>query len=196
MLSYIAPDMKTPEWAAQGEVMYHTRWGVEDLQDAVLCRLNRPLFMLNTILFSQGINCEFVGHDTVRWLSKTMGKFGARSLAKADVLAAITQWERESRMRDEVGKRDRADCMRIIAAQGKDLGQMLAYLRRMMYAEGRLKLMTVHKAKGLEFDQCYILHPELIGFEGQEPNIGYVAKTRARHTLHYITLEGLAGDLN
>ena len=190
-VQYIAPDMTAPEWAAEGAVRHRTEWNLEDLEDAVLCRLNAPLFLLNSILFSQGINCEFVGHDTVRWLSKTMGKFGQKKTPKNEVLAAINQWERESRMRDPMAKRDRADSMRIIAGQGKDLGQMLAYLRRMMYAEGRLKLMTIHKSKGLEFDQCYILHPELIGRDGQEPNIGYVAKTRARHTLHYITLDGM-----
>ena len=115
-----------------------------------------------------------------------MKKFGPRSMGQADVMAAIEDWQRKSRIRNPHVRRDRADSMKVIALQGRDLGAMLAYLRHMQYADGRIKLMTVHKAKGLEFQRVYILDQELIGRGGQEQNIAYVAKTRAREYLTYL----------
>lgn len=63
-----------------------------------------------------------------------------------------------------------------------------------------IKLSTVHRAKGLEFDWVGILRPELMPHpnakpnadgswsedQQQEQNIQYVAATRAKHELHYV----------
>jgi superfamily I DNA/RNA helicase len=57
-------------------------------------------------------------------------------------------------------------------------------------------LSSVHKAKGLEWDKVWILKPELLPMQRknqkeweiqQENNIAYVAYTRAKHELVFVT---------
>ena len=53
-------------------------------------------------------------------------------------------------------------------------------------AEAQVTLMTMHAAKGLEFDHVYHLNSEDIRPGGQEQNIHYVIDTRPRKQLTYI----------
>lgn len=62
-------------------------------------------------------------------------------------------------------------------------------------------LSTVHKAKGMEADNVYILYPSLMPWvvarkqweKEAENNLIYVAVTRAKKTLNYIAEEGERG---
>ena len=65
--------------------------------------------------------------------------------------------------------------------------------------KGKVVLSTIHKAKGLEADTVFILDEHLLykmsGDEGswthtQEKNLEYVAITRAKNRLVYISSEG------
>ena len=55
-------------------------------------------------------------------------------------------------------------------------------------------MSTIHKSKGLEADNIFIIEPQLMPakwaqqeweFE-QEKNLDYVARTRAKHNLYYV----------
>ena len=75
------------------------------------------------------------------------------------------------------------------------LGEAIDFLKESVDRKGNIMLSTIHKAKGLEFDTVAILDVDLIKSNGQDPNVKYVAETRARHTLNYITSEGFTTTL-
>ena len=88
---------------------------------------------------------------------------------------------------------DRADCMRVFANQGDNLGEAVGYAEHLCAATGPLKLLTGHKAKGLEFSHVFFLDNELISDEGQENNLRYVIQTRAKETLTYVSSKNYEG---
>ena len=66
-----------------------------------------------------------------------------------------------------------------------------------------IMLSTIHKAKGLENENVYFLCPELIPSKfatqpwelEQEENLRYVAITRAKQKLVYVSVETFTNDL-
>lgn len=185
-----APQMQYPGWAKEGEVKSLQLWTVDDLpQDAaVICRNNAPLFALAINLLKQGRYAQLLGNDIGKGLLKIMNKFGDRKLPREDVEKEITKWETEksAKAKNPGPIRDRAECMRIFASQGKNLGDAIAYAEHIFNSVGPIKLMTGHKSKGLEFEDVFILDKHLLGEEGQERNLRYVMITRAKNSLTYI----------
>lgn len=190
-----APHMQYPEWAIEGEVSTLATWAIEDLPEncVILCRNNAPLFSLALKMLLAGRYAEIMGNDIGKGLIKVMKKFGSLKLPQAQLLDAIQNWETEkaSKTRYPGPIHDRAACMRIFAQQADDLGGAIAYAESIFNASGPIKLSTGHKAKGLEFPIVYILNKQLLGKEGQDPNLLYVMQTRAQESLTYIDMEGL-----
>ena len=86
---------------------------------------------------------------------------------------------------------DKRDCISIFVEKTTTVGGIIEEIKRVFDGndKGEIMLSTVHKAKGLEADNVYILatdrmpHPKG-GHE--ENNICYVAITRAKKTLLYV----------
>lgn len=192
-----APTMRWPEWAKQGEVNYLTRWSADDLPETatIICRNNAPLFGLAIKLLLAGRPVELHGKDVVASLTKIMRKFGGHDMRTVDVLDKIDAWletqKEKNKSRAHGSLEDRAECMRIFARQGATLGDALAYAQHLVQMHSPLKLMTGHKAKGLEFDHVFFLDQHLVGHDEQEPNLRYVIITRAKETLTYISSDDM-----
>ena len=86
---------------------------------------------------------------------------------------------------------DKKDCIHIFVQKATTVGGIIEEIKRVFDGndEGEIMLSTVHKAKGLEADNVYILatdrmpHP----FGGhEENNICYVAITRAKKNLFFV----------
>lgn len=188
-----APHMRYPNWAKQGEVRHWAEWTAPQLPDTavILCRNNAPLFGAAIRLLKNGRYPELVGNDIGKSLIKILKKFGDESMSQATVLAAIETWKQEKlrKSRSPAKVEDQAECLRIFARQGKNLGESLAYASDILARSGPVKLMTGHKSKGLEWPDVFILDEHLIGDEPQEKNLRYVMITRAKETLTYITSE-------
>ena len=195
-----APHMRWPDWAAEGRVETWTEWDAGRLAPGttILCRNNAPLFSMAIRLLKNGRYPELVGNDIGKNLLKWMRKFGPASLPHRGVLQAIDAWqaERERKAKDKGKVRDQAECMRIVARQGKDLGEALAYMDYLLGVVGPVKLMTIHKSKGLEFPTVILLDRHLIRDEHsqQEKNLLYVAQTRAKEALIYASSDGFMGE--
>jgi DNA helicase-2/ATP-dependent DNA helicase PcrA len=192
-----APTMRWPEWAKQGEVRYLSKWSPNDLPESatIICRNNAPLFRIAIKLLMAGRPVELHGKDVVAGLTKVMRKFGGSDLRAANVLDKIDVWEEQQKQKNKHRAHgsieDRAECMRIFTHQGPTLGDALAYAQHMVQMHSPLKMMTGHKAKGLEFDHVFFLDNELVGMEQQEPNLRYVIITRAKETLTYINSDDM-----
>jgi superfamily I DNA/RNA helicase len=187
-----APHMKWPEWATQGSVTFLDSWRASDLAEnaAIICRNNAPLFGIAIRLLKNGRPGQLDGKDIITSITKVMRKFGGSDMRQADVLDKIDSWEareKEKNKRRAHGRiEDRAECMRIFAREGETLADGLAYAQHLLHLHSPLKLMTGHKAKGLEFEHVYFLDQKLVGSEDQDPNLRYVIITRAKETLTYI----------
>lgn len=186
-----APHMRWPEWAKPGTVSHVGKWDATLLPDdaVILCRNNAPLFSMAFKLLRSKRYPQLVGNDLGKSLIKTLrGLSKDESLPQAEVLREIKAWEeaklRKARNEDKV--RDQAACLRIFAEQGKNLGQAIAYAEMILNQAGPVKLMTIHKSKGLEWDNIYILDRHLIRDTQQDKNVLYVAQTRSKSTLTYI----------
>lgn len=192
-----APHMQYPEWAKEGEIRHLGEWSADDIpaNAAIICRNNAPLFSLAIKLLQRGRYAQLVGNDIGKGLLRVMMKFGKSDMKKKDVLQAIDEWAeaKKAKSRNPGSIEDRAECMRIFARQGKNLGDALAYAEHVFACQGPVKLMTGHKSKGLEFRHVFILDRELLGDEGQERNLRYVMITRAQETLTYINSKDLEG---
>lgn len=187
-----APAMRWPDWARPGGVRTVGRWSAADLEEdaTIICRNNAPLFGIAIRLLKNGRTCQLDGKDIILGITKVMRKFGGSDMKQQAVLDRIAVWleneKEKNKKRAHNRIEDRAECMAIFARQGATLGEALAYAQHLMNLHSPLKLMTGHKAKGLEFDQVYFLDAKLVGDEDQEPNLRYVICTRAKDTLTYI----------
>ena len=188
-----APHMVSGKDAA-GSVTTLDRWTVNDLPDtaAIICRNNAPLFAAALRLLKDGRYPQIVGNDIGKSLLKTLKKLGRESLPQANVMLAIDAWEQSKMKKTRVSQKvkDMAECLRVFARQGPTLADAIAYAEDIMTRKGPIQLMTGHKAKGLEFDNVFILNRTLVNMgEEQDRNLMYVMQTRAKERLMYV--EGL-----
>jgi DNA helicase II / ATP-dependent DNA helicase PcrA len=195
-----APHMQYPEWAAPGQVQSLPEWTAQTVPDdgVILCRNNAPLFSTAIKLLKNLRFPELVGNDIGKTMVKWLKKLGEPSMTQKAAFAAIIEWEKGKLLKSRSpGKvRDQADCLRVFVKEGPTLGAAIAYAEKVLSMGGPVKLMTIHKSKGLEFNHVFILDEELIGDDQQDKNLRYVAITRAKETLTYITSEGFRGKGN
>jgi DNA helicase-2/ATP-dependent DNA helicase PcrA len=193
-----APHMRWPEWAKPGEVKRLPEWTHSEIPEnaAIICRNNAPLFSMAIKLLKHGRYPQLMGNDIGKGLLKIMKKFGPLDMPQDMVFQKIAEWEEEKleKTRAEGSVRDRADCMRVFAGEAQDLRGAMAYAEHIFNTQGSIKLMTGHKAKGLEFDDVFFLDEFILKKEGQDRNLRYVIQTRAKSTLTYIKSENFIDE--
>lgn len=190
-----APAMQWGPTAEAGTVRHLHEWKIDELPlDAtILCRNNAPLFRMAMTLLHNGRYPELVGADIGKVLIKIMKKLGESNMPISEATDAINFWKQEklAKTRDPGKIIDQHECIMAFFEQASTLGGAIAYAERLLATAGGVKLMTVHKAKGLEWDNVYLLDRHLINLQrGQDRNLLYVAMTRAKKNLTYITTEG------
>lgn len=192
-----APDMLAFSTNPAGLVSHLSEWTLSSVPDSavILCRTNAPLYKLAMKLLQSGRYPELIGRDFTKGLVSILSKLGGKTLRQADVHARIDAWEEKelARSRSSVHEtvRDKAACLRTFASMGDTLADAVLYAETVLHREGKIKLMTGHKSKGLEFEKVFILNRSLIKMTGQNPNILYVMQTRAKTELSYIEMEAL-----
>lgn len=196
-----APDMQSPDWAEDGEVIRPLSWSPEDIQlgDAIICRNNAPLFSMAIRMIEHGLLPEIAGRDIAAPLHKIMKKLGKPSYLRVQAIAALEEWREKELRRARSGAagqiNDRYTCIKIFLDRTDTLGDAIAYLDHLLTREGRVYLMTGHKSKGLEFDRVWFLDHHLCNIkEGQDANIKYVVETRAKKFLAYVDSKTFVAD--
>jgi superfamily I DNA/RNA helicase len=155
----------------------------------VICRNNAPLVKLALGLLMAGQSVNLAGTDISAKLTKTLSKLGPETLDRPQVISAIDDWEATKTERGSKSAKDTADCMRIFARNASSLGDAITYAKNLFAQTGTIRLMSGHKAKGLEFDHVYHLDSDILNHHGQDDNIHYVIDTRSRNVLSYISSE-------
>jgi len=168
--------------------------------DMVLCRYNAPLISAFYDLISQGKNAYILGRDMTQGLIMAVDK-----ITKNDNMGTDEFWElfttdfeynfnkliKQDKKAQALALEDKKDCIEIFVHKATTVGGIKYEIKRVFdnADDGEIMLSTVHKAKGLEADNVYILATERMPHPlgGQEENnIAYVAITRAKKNLFYV----------
>lgn len=200
------------EYAKEEELPQRVKPGV-----MVMCRLNAPLISAYFSLIARQIPAKVMGKDIGRDLTATLDKVadfdGFRyermieylEVYRAQQLFNLAQKEANESQVELLN--DKVDCL-IVCVENftgvKSLDGLKDVLMDLFGDDDKddwkrvVALCTVHKAKGLEADETFILRPEKmpLTWPGQRPdemvqerNILYVALTRAKKSMTFLTAQ-------
>ena len=204
------PYINAFEGACEGEVKRTTRFDGLTAGDMVLCRKSAPLVGLCLKLIANGISANVKGRDICEGLKNLVNKTKARTIStlleKLDHEIDLARGRAERKGLDPstasfvVALQDKVACIEIIAGTCSDVAEVLAKLDNLFadnISGNVITLSTIHKAKGLEANNVWIIVPDKLPlrFKGQqdweyqqELNLCYVAYTRAKKVLTFVDL--------
>ena len=180
--------------------------------DMVLCRVTAPLVSLCMRYIAQGVKAYVKGRDIgknlINLIKKTNKKKMTDVMEKLNrelgriigkVVAKTHCTEQEARESEAYHSyEDKLKVIEILS-EGLDNAQDVIDRIDMIFSDDSkngICLSTVHKSKGLESDRVFILCPDKFYLKAcmrvpwmaeQERNLVYVAYTRAKHFLGFIT---------
>ena len=194
------PSYKWPDWLdswPEGHVETLESWTEEALPQAcaIICRNNAPLFTAALRLLSRGRKIKLVGMDIGPGLLRIIKKLSPSD----DLDFAVDNWTRQEleRSKNEERVYDKAECLRALCAGRKTRDEAIAYAEHLFKQEGGIELLSIHKAKGLEWDVVYHLDPWRVPSKfarsdedlEQEANLRYVCETRFKKELYLINMK-------
>ena len=173
--------------------------------DLVLCRVNAPLVGECFNLIAQGIPAFVLGRDigySLQLLIKKVTENGSMRIEQfipqlnAHVEVACEAFRRADKENAVVSMQDKAQCILHLTGNTSTVQGLLDNIKK-IFGDGKKRgviFSTIHKAKGLEADNVWILKPEVmphpmaksLSAKAQERNLCYVAITRAKKTLNYV----------
>lgn len=178
--------------------------------DLVLCRITAPLVKLCFNLIKDGVFARIRGREIGEQLARIVKRISDRPGYRfAEFSRHLRAWESEEVKTIMIRNHGDEDDPAIHAVQDKAEAIMELYAHckpdstdglvreiKALFSDDRpsVWLSTVHRAKGLEADNVYILCPDLLPFprakkawqRRQEYNLKYVALTRATHRLGFV----------
>lgn len=211
-IKYIVPYIEASETNINGEVIETTTLQNVNYGDMILCRTCAPLVPLCMKLWSLKRNAYIKGSDLgdgiINLILRTKARSVTNLLASLDFeVEKLGKFLKSKKVKNIDNNRrmlelkDKISCIESLCANLKtnSVNELIDILKRMFSNNGDSKnmitLSTVHKAKGLESDRCFIIHPEKLPLkrEGQkewefeqEQNLKYVAYTRAKQVLYIV----------
>ena len=188
------------EDAEEGRVIENSPFNPSE-GDMVLCRYNAPLVSAFYDLIMQGKSAYVLGRDMTKGLVNAVNKITKNGNMGSDEFLQLLDQDfhynynrliKLEKTNQAHALEDKFECIRIFATKATTVTGILAEIKRVFNGneKGEIMLSTVHKAKGLEADNVYILatermpHPKASDMR-EELNICYVAITRAKKNLHY-----------
>lgn len=197
----VVPEYKAADCAPDGTVStVAVEQALQSVRpgDAVLSRLNAPLMPLALKLIRANVSARIEGRDIGKQVSSL-----ARSMKANDVpdfVAKVETWlnkqtERLSKSKNAEKKIEQAqDLAETLKAVALDCDTVDGIVRKIdnlfddttTQSKPAVVLSSVHKAKGLEWPNVYILRETFRRGKDEEDNIYYVAVTRAMKTLTFI----------
>ena len=202
----IVPDISAWDEAEEGiivemgeEKLYST---VQD-EDMILCRVNAPLIGTAMRLIRRGIKATVRGRDIGRGLIFLAEKMPALDMEM--FIACLNEYhvkERVRLLRNEARNKgrlisldDKVETLHAIASEVDKVEDIPAAIGGLFSDDiAGVVLSSIHRAKGLEAERVFVLHPELLPHpraemdweKQQERNCEYVAMTRSKRELYIV----------
>lgn len=201
----LVSDIQAAPWAEQGEIRY-----IKDSQafplvqegDMILCRTNAPLVPWIYKLIRQGKKATIRGRDIGRGMIVLIDRFEPKVSSLSELLSVLSRYE--SKEVQKLLDQDRGSAAQTIQdkvetifamSDGCDSIQGIRDRIGTVFSDDRAEIVgsTVHRAKGLEADNVFVIRPDLMPHPlarkdweiQQEVNGIYVAATRVKKTLTY-----------
>ena len=185
-------DFDCKEDADEGRVIVDSPFNPSE-GDMVLCRYNAPLVSAFYELIMQGKSAYVLGRDMTKGLinavnkitkNGNMGSEEFMQLLEQDFHYNYNRLLKLDKVNQAQSLEDKYECIRIFATKATTVSGIIAEIKRVFDGneKGEIMLSTVHKSKGLEADNVYILatermpHPKASDMQ-EELNICYVAIT-------------------
>lgn len=210
------PDILPRDDAPDGKILNECRTTVLKDGDMVLSRSKSPLLKLYIKLLRRGVNCYIKGQDIglnlIKLLETTNKQELNRDLNNDGVFVQLYNnlFEERNKLIKKRGldyrdatlstmimeKYDTINALLILSEKFKTKDELIEHIRKIFQEESKgVCLSTIHKAKGLEANNVYILchssMPSKLAHHDwekiQEKNLIYVAYTRAKETLGFIS---------
>lgn len=176
--------------------------------DMVLCRTNAPLIAPCFSLIRQGVKAMIAGRDIGKGLANHLDKCAKRCIDSR--LTSILAYMRDYTV-SEVSKliaaekdtqaaslQDQTETIVALADGCESVGQLKGKIDSVFSDDiAGVVFSSVHKSKGLESDNVYILQPDSMPSKWakqpweirQEHNVKFVAYTRSKHGLYFVESE-------
>ena len=174
--------------------------------DLVLCRVNAPLVSECFSLISEGKAAYVLGREIGYSLEVLIKKVTKdKEVEIEEFLSVLNDYYRKRMMVLERADKeyqmqtltDKHDCIIALSHNTRTVGGLIDNIKEIFGEKGKksgVVFSTVHKAKGLEAENVWILQPEKMphpmaktdSAREQEKNLCYVAITRAMKTLRYV----------
>ena len=180
--------------------------------DIVICRTTLPLVVLFFELLQRGVKCQIVGKDYESGLQDIANRCVSTSLDEA--LINLSQYletvenklvekkvQKPHKHPTYIAAEERVEILKVILLNIDNPANLGKVVQDIFSNEkGGVRLMTIHRSKGLEADNVYMithyqgekLNPHKSATQDwekiQEQNLLFVAYTRAKKKLSFITL--------
>jgi len=202
----IVPYIESHENALSGRVANVTlsefRWGVKP-EDFVLCRITSELISECLNQISQGnkatVRGRDIGMDLIDFVTR-LGTTGTKDKFLEKLTAYSIASKEKYKYNEEmlVAIEDKIASVQALLLRVEHPNQLVSMIKEIFNdkLEG-IVFCTIHKSKGLEADRIWILRPDLLPHPlcvqdwqiKQEKNLQYVAITRAKKELYYVSKE-------
>lgn len=212
----IVPDISARDNAPDGIILENCN--TKDIKDGdmVLCRSKAPLMTLYNKLIRKNVNCYIKGQDIGTNLIKELESVNSENLGTSLLSDGVfvrlfdklfnernklmqtrgLDYEDATLSAHIMEKYDALNAMLIMAEKCKNKQELINHIKNIFKENSNgVCLSTIHKAKGLEADNVYILchssMPSKLAVKDweklQEKNLIYVAYTRAKNKLGFIS---------
>jgi len=198
----LVPDFTAAPGAATGEIARcNDERMMDDVRegDFVISRKNAPLVAVCMGLLKRGVRARVRGRDVGRGVVALIRRLRAPTIA--DVAPNLARYvERETTKAQKLSEAarearvefvvDQAAIVTALCEGAATVAELLARVEELFTDDAtRAAVMcsTVHRAKGLEADRVFLLQGTFRPGDGEEANIRYVAITRAKTRLCWVT---------
>lgn len=203
----IVPQIEAREGAPEGEVAEVTEAIMQQrvgLGDMIICRTNAPLVAYAFGLIKKGIKATIRGKDIGNNLAELAEKLAAGAIDMQTFFDRLAEYstvelarlERRNAPDAQVSALiDKVDVLHAVAHEVDDPAKVAEKINSIFSDDkAEIVLSSVHRAKGLESNNVWIVRPDLMPFPRaqqdweieQEMNIKYVALTRSKSNLFFV----------
>lgn len=217
----LVPEISPRPDAPEGSVNFNVDIRAPKDGDMVVCRYVLPLITYYSILMKEGKNAYIIGRagidrildeinipqsDCVDKNMENNGIIPSLYIHLFDMIDNevseynITQEDALKMSKSIMDEYDIIKTIEVLSSSDMTRSELIEKINGIFKyeSEGGIKLSTIHKAKGDEADNVFVLCPSLLNGlmiteeweQVQEKNLEYVMITRARETLNYMAEDG------